>query len=97
MGRQPLPEGATRQFESWEVPTYTAFALSTLIVSVGLIGKQNTKWEEWSKDEAAVRNARVEAGAPIEYGKNYAGLRVSGWKKPAVGARPTCEEGDDDE
>ncbi|KAJ7564207.1 hypothetical protein O6H91_02G007100 [Diphasiastrum complanatum] len=51
----PPPPGQTRRWEDWELPYYATGILATIILTVGLNAKPDTKIESWARKQAEQR------------------------------------------
>lgn len=91
-GLQPGP----RKREAWEGLYYGFMTAATLLVTVGLWFKPNTKIKTWARDEAEVRNEMAENGEEVEYGANHAQLKYGdSWTREEFGVKPKRGEAEE--
>jgi hypothetical protein len=60
--------------ESWKGPTYLCIAGCVFLAGASFFRKSTSPYD-WARDEAEERLRRRDAGLPVEYGVNYAGVR----------------------
>lgn len=59
-GETPLAPGQKRKWEDWEAPYYITGILTTLMLTVGLTAKPDTRIETWAHKQALERLAAAE-------------------------------------
>jgi hypothetical protein len=59
-GETPPPPGQKRKWEDWEAPYYITGVLTTLMLTVGLTAKPDTRIETWAHKQALERLAAEE-------------------------------------
>lgn len=57
----PLAPGQKRKWEDWELPYYATGILTTVMLTVGLLAKPDTRIETWAHKQALERLAAEEA------------------------------------
>lgn len=62
-GETPLAPGQKRKWEDWEAPYYLTGVLATLMLTVGLSAKPDTRIETWAHKQALERLAAADEEA----------------------------------
>uniref|UniRef100_A0A7S2CWN0 NADH dehydrogenase [ubiquinone] 1 beta subcomplex subunit 11, mitochondrial n=1 Tax=Octactis speculum TaxID=3111310 RepID=A0A7S2CWN0_9STRA len=82
----------TYRSEGWETPVLTAYAVSTLIMTVGLANRPDTTVKTWAREEAAVRMKREDDGEEVEFGVHYATANKFNFETEEIGDVPQMGE-----
>ena len=92
---EPYPLGIVpgKKSEGWEAITYACYVGCALWLVLGLSTKENDGFKAWARREALAREAAVENGEEIQFGKYYsAGDR--GYEEDEIDTMPVSKSSD---